>query len=186
MVYFPVWVDEFAPSGVATLWMAVIQAGAPLGIMVGYVFAGVLTADADPGSVDYVPCDTSTWFFPLTPSACNWRLPFYAQSAVLVLFSAAVRDAPRSDARGGVRAGRGRAVARAHADPRPKSPPSARAHCPPRPPPAPTTPTAPTTPAAPTRPPPAPTHYPRPPRPPRPCVWLACVRAVGAAAQGAL
>ena len=32
-VYFPVWVDEFAPADSSTLWMAVIQAGAPLGIM---------------------------------------------------------------------------------------------------------------------------------------------------------
>ena len=28
-VYFPVWVDEFAPGDSATVWMAVIQAGAP-------------------------------------------------------------------------------------------------------------------------------------------------------------
>ena len=41
-VYFPVWVDEFAPGDSATVWMAIIQAGAPLGIMAGYVFSGVV------------------------------------------------------------------------------------------------------------------------------------------------
>ncbi len=31
-VYFPVWVDEFGPEASRTVWMAAIQAGAPLGI----------------------------------------------------------------------------------------------------------------------------------------------------------
>ena len=69
-VYFPVWVEEFAPADSATLWMAVIQAGAPLGIMLGYVLAGLLTVDATP---DGPPCPADTWHPPLS-SACSWRV----------------------------------------------------------------------------------------------------------------
>ena len=46
-VYFPVWVDEFGPEKSRTVWMALIQAGAPIGIMCGYVFAGVMTEDSE-------------------------------------------------------------------------------------------------------------------------------------------
>ena len=66
-VYFPVWVDEFGPDSRRTVWMAAIQAGAPLGIMSGYVIAGLLTQD-----------ETSTF---------GWRIPFLIQTGVLVLFS---------------------------------------------------------------------------------------------------
>ena len=58
-VYFPVWVDEFGPEDSRTTWMAAIQAGAPLGIMFGYVFAGIMTAD-----------ETDTF---------GWRVPFFLQ-----------------------------------------------------------------------------------------------------------
>eukprot|EP00316_Scyphosphaera_apsteinii_P000608 CAMPEP_0119309240 /NCGR_PEP_ID=MMETSP1333-20130426/14405_1 /TAXON_ID=418940 /ORGANISM="Scyphosphaera apsteinii, Strain RCC1455" /LENGTH=553 /DNA_ID=CAMNT_0007313177 /DNA_START=38 /DNA_END=1696 /DNA_ORIENTATION=+ len=64
-VYSPCWVDEFAPSSVRTIWMAVIQSGAPLGIMLGYVLGGFTS-------------DSSTF---------GWRLPFLLQSAVLACFS---------------------------------------------------------------------------------------------------
>eukprot|EP00316_Scyphosphaera_apsteinii_P004283 CAMPEP_0119343508 /NCGR_PEP_ID=MMETSP1333-20130426/106483_1 /TAXON_ID=418940 /ORGANISM="Scyphosphaera apsteinii, Strain RCC1455" /LENGTH=508 /DNA_ID=CAMNT_0007355901 /DNA_START=128 /DNA_END=1654 /DNA_ORIENTATION=- len=64
-VYAPCWVDEFAPNSVRTIWMAVIQSGAPLGIMIGYVLGG-FTSDA---------------------STFGWRLPFLLQSAVLACFS---------------------------------------------------------------------------------------------------
>ena len=63
-VYFPVWVDEFAPASSRTLWLAVIQAGGPLGIMVGYVLAGLLTSSADGCS-----------------GGSGWRVPFLVQSA---------------------------------------------------------------------------------------------------------
>jgi MFS family permease len=39
-VYAPVWVDEFALEGYATTWMSVLQAGVPLGVMVGYATGG--------------------------------------------------------------------------------------------------------------------------------------------------
>jgi len=81
-VYFPVWVDEFAPESVATLWMAVIQAGAPLGIMLGYVLSGILTGKASP---EDPPCPTDEWL--PEAAACFWRVPFYAQSAVLIIFT---------------------------------------------------------------------------------------------------
>jgi len=69
MVYFPVWVDEFGPEDARTVWMAVIQAGAPLGIMSGYVFAGFMTASM-PGNPDIM-----------------WRISFFAQSGVLSFLS---------------------------------------------------------------------------------------------------
>ena len=77
-VYFPVWVDEFAPEDSATVWMAVVQAGAPLGIMFGYVFSGVLTSNVPEGYV----CPPTSW-------TCEWRYAFFLQSGVLVFFSLA-------------------------------------------------------------------------------------------------
>ena len=41
-VYAPVWVDEFAADDSATVWMSVLQAGVPLGVMVGYSVAGAM------------------------------------------------------------------------------------------------------------------------------------------------
>ena len=75
-VYFPVWVDEFGPESSRTVWMAAIQAGAPLGIMMGYVFAGIMTND---------PNDTF-----------GWRVPFLVQSAVLSVFSLLSPGLPKS------------------------------------------------------------------------------------------
>ena len=77
-VYFPVWVDEFAPPDKAALWMALVQTGAPLGIMIGYAVAGALTGSADPNG-----CSADELF----SAACGWRIPFVAQSAVLIAFS---------------------------------------------------------------------------------------------------
>eukprot|EP00124_Ichthyophonus_hoferi_P000198 Ihof_evm5s7 gene=Ihof_evmTU5s7 len=55
VIYAPVWVDEFAPSASCTLWMSLMQAGplwsllyhhagVPLGVMLGYLVSGLLTA----------------------------------------------------------------------------------------------------------------------------------------------
>jgi MFS family permease len=65
VVYAPVWVDEFAPKESSTTWMSLIQAGAPIGIMLGYVVAGIVTATA----------------------ADQWRWIFYGQSAALGLMT---------------------------------------------------------------------------------------------------
>ena len=89
-VYFPVWVDEFAPAATMTGWMAVINAGAPLGITIGYVFSGVLNSgSADPLSPEYVPCAASDL-------RCAWRWPFYLQSIVLVALGVFVMFIPKS------------------------------------------------------------------------------------------
>eukprot|EP00659_Diplonema_papillatum_P015863 gene15863-24241_t len=45
-VLYPVWVDEFAPMGSASTYMAVLQAGGPLGTVAGYLTAGFLMANA--------------------------------------------------------------------------------------------------------------------------------------------
>ena len=88
-VYFPVWVDEFAPADATTVWMAVIQAGAPLGIMSGYVFsASVTMAAPDPTAI----CPASAVF----DSRCAWRWPFFLQSIVLVAFSIASLFVPKN------------------------------------------------------------------------------------------
>ena len=40
LIYLPVWVDEFAIPSLRTLWMSLLQAGIPLGVMLGYLFSG--------------------------------------------------------------------------------------------------------------------------------------------------
>jgi hypothetical protein len=49
-IYAPVWCDEFAPDGAAATWIAILQATVALGIMAGYMFAGITTTQwDDPG-----------------------------------------------------------------------------------------------------------------------------------------
>lgn len=36
VVYFPVWVDNFAPSHWKTLWLTFLQLAVPLGVIIGY------------------------------------------------------------------------------------------------------------------------------------------------------
>jgi MFS family permease len=89
-VYFPVWVDEFAPADVVTFWMALINAGGPLGITIGYVFSGAMTSgELDPTSEAFVPCATSD-------VRCAWRVPFYLQSVALVLLFICMLLIPKS------------------------------------------------------------------------------------------
>ena len=45
VVYTPVWVDEFSPKLYATTWLALSQAGTPVGIMLGYIIAGFIIAN---------------------------------------------------------------------------------------------------------------------------------------------
>jgi hypothetical protein len=42
VIYAPVWVDEFAPPGLCTLWMSLMQGGVAIGIMVGYAIGGLI------------------------------------------------------------------------------------------------------------------------------------------------
>ena len=74
-VYFPVWVDEFAPKKTRTLWMALIQAGTPIGIMIGYVIAGAMTQDTD---------DETGWRVPFLAQARRSRLARRTHSARLI------------------------------------------------------------------------------------------------------
>ena len=46
-VLYPCWVDEFAPPGSASAYMAALQAGGPLGTVVGYLTSGFLMANSD-------------------------------------------------------------------------------------------------------------------------------------------
>ena len=40
MIYAPVFVEEFAPPEVKTLWVGLVQAAVPVGVMLGYIIAG--------------------------------------------------------------------------------------------------------------------------------------------------
>lgn len=93
-VYFPVWVDEFGPDDARTSWMAVIQAGAPLGITIGYVLSGGLSSssavkecnddwnvEAIAQNPDWDTCDYCG------PQTCMWRVPFWLQSGVLSCYA---------------------------------------------------------------------------------------------------
>eukprot|EP00935_MAST-01C_sp_MAST-1C-sp1_P000066 g66.t1 len=42
LIFAPVWVDEFATKGQQTVWMSLLQAAAPIGVMMGYATAGFL------------------------------------------------------------------------------------------------------------------------------------------------
>lgn len=75
-VYFPVWVHEYGPEQSRTKWMALIQAGTPLGISCGYLADGLVTQDEN--------------------DVVGWRVPFFAQAAVLLCFSLAFAFMPRS------------------------------------------------------------------------------------------
>jgi MFS family permease len=82
MVYFPVWVDEFAPKASTTLWIALIQGGAPLGITFGYVLAGVLTQNAVlPDAVNGTTATHGEW------SMSPWRVAFLVQCSALTCFA---------------------------------------------------------------------------------------------------
>ena len=62
VVYTPVWVDEFSPRKHKTTWMALAQAGVPIGIMLGYLIAGLIAAN----------------------SGVSWRVTFFIKSILLV------------------------------------------------------------------------------------------------------
>ncbi|CAD7941926.1 unnamed protein product [Amoebophrya sp. A120] len=44
VIYSTVWVEEFAPLDTKTLWVALLQVGVPLGVMLGYLVAGLLVS----------------------------------------------------------------------------------------------------------------------------------------------
>eukprot|EP01134_Creolimax_fragrantissima_P007506 CFRG7506T1 len=67
-IYGPVWVDEFAPTDLCTTWMAFIQSGVPIGIVVGYVTAGYMTANGLDVSISFY-CQVAA-LAPLTLLLC--------------------------------------------------------------------------------------------------------------------
>ncbi len=44
VIYFPVWVDLFSPSSLATLWMTLLQLAVPVGVTFGYVMTAVIVS----------------------------------------------------------------------------------------------------------------------------------------------
>eukprot|EP00758_Cryptobia_borreli_P008738 Tbor_TRINITY_DN5415_c0_g1::TRINITY_DN5415_c0_g1_i2::g.24525::m.24525 len=62
IVYSPIWVDEFSPAARRTTWMALINVGVPVGVMIGFVVGGLM------------PVYTSF----------NWRTTFYFKCILLV------------------------------------------------------------------------------------------------------
>ena len=122
IIYAPVWVDEFAPAGSGTMWMSVLQATVALGIMAGYVTAGVIVTHGEE------ICTTSAVVrsknsFSASSSKPNhtrtsqdvthgghqgcyspgWRVPLYLQAAGMAVFAPffASIDARHLDCRGG-------------------------------------------------------------------------------------
>eukprot|EP00298_Acanthocystis_sp_HF-20_P003056 c13432_g1_i1.p1 GENE.c13432_g1_i1~~c13432_g1_i1.p1 ORF type:complete len:564 (+),score=226.28 c13432_g1_i1:30-1721(+) len=61
VVYAPVWVDSFAPTHSMGKWMSVVQTAAPLGVVVGYLVTGAMTAEG-----------------------IHWRWPFILQATLML------------------------------------------------------------------------------------------------------
>jgi predicted MFS family arabinose efflux permease len=60
-IYFPVWVDVFAHEKSKTIWLTILQASVPLGIVIGYCLTAVLDAK---------------W---------TWRISYYIQTGLYVV-----------------------------------------------------------------------------------------------------
>lgn len=73
VVYTPVWVDAFAPKNSAATWMALQNAGVPLGIMLGFVMGGLLP----------------------TYTSVSWEWTFFAKVVVMVPIVAIVGKTDR-------------------------------------------------------------------------------------------
>ncbi|CUI14866.1 MFS transporter, putative [Bodo saltans] len=74
VVYTPVWVDEFSPKSSAATWMALQNAGVPIGIMIGFVIGGLMP----------------------TYTSVSWEWSFYFKSIVMVPIVAIVAKTERS------------------------------------------------------------------------------------------
>eukprot|EP01050_Picozoa_sp_SAG11_P013621 SAG11_NODE_1604_length_4596_cov_22.286636_3_plen_782_part_00 len=81
IIYLPVWVDEFAPPDLQAMWMALLQASVAMGIMFGYVTAGLIVTywgeeichDDSQGHDDTHGGHGGCW----NP---RWRVPLYIQA----------------------------------------------------------------------------------------------------------
>eukprot|EP00743_Colponemidia_sp_Colp-15_P005798 GILK01006233.1.p1 GENE.GILK01006233.1~~GILK01006233.1.p1 ORF type:complete len:526 (-),score=55.22 GILK01006233.1:108-1685(-) len=63
VIYAPVWVDEFAPPDNRTMWMSLLQAAVPIGMMFGYLCSGLIAQYAE---------------------TYSWRLTFQMQAVAMV------------------------------------------------------------------------------------------------------
>ena len=89
-VFAPVWVDNFASEQNSSLWMALMQAANPLGVMLGYLLSIIVQSmgvehDGQKGNMGFCPYGCSDpWF--------TWRIPFLVQAVGLtvmgIMFSA--------------------------------------------------------------------------------------------------
>ncbi|KAG5504979.1 hypothetical protein JKF63_04426 [Porcisia hertigi] len=91
VVYTPVWVDEFAPKDRQSIWMASHNAGVPLGIMLGYLFAA-----APPTFTTFIGWPCSFYF------KCMLMVPTIAYVARLDPRSINTRKADESGVNEGV------------------------------------------------------------------------------------
>lgn len=84
-VFAPVWVDNFASDKNSSLWMALMQAANPLGVMLGYLLSIIVQsigveADGIKGNMGFCPYGCSDpWF--------TWRIPFLIQAVGLTFLS---------------------------------------------------------------------------------------------------
>lgn len=87
IIYMPVWVDEFAPPESAAVWMALLQASVAMGIMFGYVTAGLIVTYVGEEVCPLLSCDADDLdcHHDLTHGGhegCHnprWRIPLYIQ-----------------------------------------------------------------------------------------------------------
>ena len=82
-VFAPVWVDNFASESNSSLWMALMQAANPLGVMLGYLLSIIVQSmgvehDGQKGNMGFCPYGCSDpWF--------TWRIPFLIQGIGLTI-----------------------------------------------------------------------------------------------------
>ena len=91
IIYLPVWVDEFAPEHATTMWMSMLQASVAVGIMAGYVCAGVIvtyageeTCPGVAGSPDEIDATHGGHDGCYSP---HWRMPLYIQAMGMASFA---------------------------------------------------------------------------------------------------
>ena len=85
IIYAPVWVDEFAPPADATMWMSLLQASVAIGIMCGYVVAGlIVTYGADEICHDGISDPTHAGHYGCYSP--QWRVGLYIQAIGMALF----------------------------------------------------------------------------------------------------
>lgn len=83
IIYLPVWVDEFAPEGSTAIWMSALQASVAVGIMAGYVCAGLIvtyfgeeicSSGGSPDEMDPTHGGHGLCYNP------HWRTPLFIQA----------------------------------------------------------------------------------------------------------